>query len=579
MRGQLDHAATAVLDGGMADGPAVVRTPARRDDVPERAEGLELIGEYEESGFEDPPSIVRRRDGQVVQLTDLLYLTLQAVDGRRDHDAIAAEVSRQLGRNATADNIRFLLDEKLRPLGLLKGLDGGEPEVAKANPLLALRWRLVLSSERVTNRVTAPFAQLFRRPVVLVVVLAFVAVSGWVLLARGIAQGTREALYSPELLLLIFVLTVLSAGFHEFGHAAACRYGGARPGVMGAGVYLVWPAFYTDVTDAYRLGRAGRLRTDLGGLYFNALFLLGVFGVWAATGTEAFLLAVPLQLLQMVHQLLPVVRMDGYYILSDLTGVPDLFARIKPTLRSAVPGSETEAQAAVLKPWVRAVVTAWVVVVIPLLLGGMLLAAISLPRLAATAWDSLAVQRQGIGDAIADGRWLTVASGVLSVLALLLPVASTVYILGRILRRVLVAARSRLADRPALRVTAAGGALLAVGGLAWLWWPNGEYRPIQRDERGTLFDAVATASHLGTGRPGLTEERQAELGGAPSALDEAQDEETDVTTPTEAEPTVEGEGTDPTGGTEVPADTSTTVLDDATTTTTTVDDTTPETTP
>ena len=44
-----------------------------------------------------------------------------------------------------------------------------------------------------------------------------------------------------------------------------------RPGVMGAGLYLVWPAFYTDVTDSYRLGRGGRLRTDLGGLYFNAI--------------------------------------------------------------------------------------------------------------------------------------------------------------------------------------------------------------------------------------------------------------------------------------------------------------------
>ena len=30
-----------------------------------------------------------------------------------------------------------------------------------------------------------------------------------------------------------------------------------RPGVMGVGLYLVWPAFYCDVTDAYRLGRAG----------------------------------------------------------------------------------------------------------------------------------------------------------------------------------------------------------------------------------------------------------------------------------------------------------------------------------
>ena len=29
----------------------------------------------------------------------------------------------------------------------------------------------------------------------------------------------------------------------------------------------------------------------------------------------------------------PVIRLDGYYLVSDLTGVPDLFARIGPVLR------------------------------------------------------------------------------------------------------------------------------------------------------------------------------------------------------------------------------------------------------
>ena len=31
----------------------------------------------------------------------------------------------------------------------------------------------------------------------------------------------------------------------------------STPGAMGAGLYLFWPAFYTDVTDSYRLGRGG----------------------------------------------------------------------------------------------------------------------------------------------------------------------------------------------------------------------------------------------------------------------------------------------------------------------------------
>jgi putative peptide zinc metalloprotease protein len=547
--------------------------------VPQRAERIELIGEFEESGFEDDPFIVRRGDGQVVQLTELLYLTLDAVDGRRDLESIAAEVSRHLGRTATAENVSFLLDEKLRPMGLLKGPDGDEPKVEKSNPLLALRWRFVLSSERLTNRLTAPFAHLFHRPIVALVIAAFVGVSAWVLLVRGLAQGMRQALYSPGLLILIFVLTIVSAGFHEFGHAAACRYGGARPGVMGAGIYLVWPAFYTDVTDAYRLGRGGRLRTDLGGLYFNAIFLLGVVGAWAVTGYEAFLLAVPLQLFQMLHQLLPFVRMDGYYILSDLTGVPDLFARIKPTLKSAVPGAETDERAARLKRWVRVVVTAWVLVVVPLLLFSAALAAITLPRLAATAWDSLGLQSDAISDAAGDGRWLSVGGGILSIVALLLPVASTTYLLCRVARRVGRRAWHLTEGRAPLR--AAGGLVLvaALAGLAWLWWPNGEYRPLQKGERGTVVDGFKAAAELPTGRPGLTEERADELNGAPSARDGEAVDAVEPDAPTEqVDSTTADSTTSTTSGGTTTTEAPTTSTTDAPSTTTTEDPTTETTT-
>jgi putative peptide zinc metalloprotease protein len=123
---------------------------------------------------------------------------------------------------------------------------------------------------------------------------------------------------------------VIATAFHEIGHATACRYGGAKPGVMGVGIYVVWPAFYTGVTDAYRLGRGGRLRTDLGGIYFNAIFALAMAGLFALTGFEPLLLLVLVQNFAMLQQLLPFLRLDGYYILSDLTGVPDMFSCIKP---------------------------------------------------------------------------------------------------------------------------------------------------------------------------------------------------------------------------------------------------------
>ena len=106
---------------------------------------------------------------------------------------------------------------------------------------------------------------------------------------------------------------------------------------MGAGLYLVWPAFYTDVTDSYRLGRAGRIRTDLGGLYFNAIVVVLDLRPGGAPRWDALLLLVATQVLQMVQQLLPMLRFDGYHVLADLTGVPDLYHRIKPTLLGLLP--------------------------------------------------------------------------------------------------------------------------------------------------------------------------------------------------------------------------------------------------
>src|SRR3712207_6491085 len=158
---------------------------------------------------------------------------------------------------------------------------------------------------------------------------------------------------------------------------------------MGAGIYLVWPAFYTDVTDSYRLGRGGRVRTDLGGLYFNAIVAVAVTGIWWLTSYDALLLVVATQILQMLRQLAPLVRFDGYHVLADVTGVPDLYSRIKPTLLGALPWRWGDPHARLLKPWARIVVTAWVVLVVPMLLATLAIAVWTLPRLLGSAWASL----------------------------------------------------------------------------------------------------------------------------------------------------------------------------------------------
>ncbi len=494
----------------------------------ELADGLELIGEFEHSGYKEPPSLVRLASGQTVQLTDLLYVVLTCIDGQRDLPAIAAAVSESIGKTATTDDVRFLVEEKLRPLGVLKEPDGSNPSVEKPGALLQIRGRFTLFSEKTTQLLTSPFRLLFLPPIVLVVIAGFAAMVGWLLFAEGLGGATRQLLYSPGMLILTFVLTAASAGFHEFGHAAACRYGGGKPGVIGGGIYLVWPAFYTDVTDSYRLSRGGRLRTDLGGLYFNMLFSLATVGVWALTDYDPLLVLVPLQLLQMTHQLMPFVRLDGYYLLSDITGVPDLFARIKPTLQSAIPGQPTTERAQALKPWVRVVVTLWVLAVVPILLASLTFALVGLPRLLATVGDSLGRQWDSVTRALSDGDFVQVVASALASFAVALPAASILFVLIRTVHRAWRKGWQATEGRPVARAALGPAAALLVAGLAWLWWPNGEYKPLHRGERWTLQDTVKQVRHVPSGRPGLTPERSEELEPQPTTTTTAP---TTTTTP------------------------------------------------
>jgi putative peptide zinc metalloprotease protein len=530
----------AVGGGRQLDPTSPTQADAVSAWIPRRLDGVELVGEYDASGYRRTPAIVRRGDGQVLQLTPLLYAALDAIDGQRSLAEIAEHLSATIDRRVSVDNVRVLAEEKLAPLGVILRRDGSAPELKRSDPLLGLRLRATVLGERVANALAAPFGILFHPLIVVPAVVAFVAAAGWLLFVRGMAGGTRELLYSPSLLLAVFAVTILSAGLHEFGHAAGLRYSGGRSGGMGVGLYIVWPAFFTDVTDAYRLPRTGRLRTDLGGLYFNALIVLATVGVWRVTGAEAVLVLVPLQLLQMMHQLLPVVRLDGYHILADLCGVPDLFARIKPTLLRLVPGRQAGPEVTALKPWVQVVVTLWVLLVVPLLLVAVLFTAISFPRIVATAWDSSALQWKAVAERFDAGEWAGVLLGLIGTGAVLLPVLGGVFMVSRLLGKSGTAIWSRASGVRGGRPVALVAGVAVVAGLAALWWPNGEYRPLQPGERGTVADGIRTLAEVPTGRPALTEERADELGGAPARAEQepaVTAESTTTTTPDESPPT------------------------------------------
>jgi putative peptide zinc metalloprotease protein len=499
-----------------AERPASQAAPARPGaDVLRRADGVELIGEFEGSGFREPPLLARRDDGQVVQLTELLYAIAEASDGQRDVDEVAANVGDRTGRPVNGDNVAVLAEKKLRPLGVLALADGTTPELPKREPVMALRHRKPLLSERIVNAGSRPLTWLHLPFVTVCVLLTVVAFDVWLFGVHGIAGALRSAIYNPTLLLGVLASVVVATGFHEFGHTSACRYGGGRPGVMGVGFYLVWPAFYCDVTDAYRLSRAGRLRTDLGGVYFNAIFALLAGVAYFATGEEAILLVAVLQHVSMLQQLLPLLRFDGYYVLTDLTGVPDILSRIKPIFRSLVPG-RNEPRVADLKPWVRVVVTAYVLTLVPLVLFFFAWVVIGAPRLFATVHDSFGLQLDRIGNAPGPAE---ATLGAIRVSMLVLPVAATLLSVsraGRALTRGLVNWSQRSIPR---KIVAAAAAAALVGAIGYIWWPNGDYQPIRPGERGTVGEALRAIPAAAGGRPSFTPEYEQRFAAVPTVRD------------------------------------------------------------
>jgi len=456
-------------------------------DAPVRADDVQLLGTMVGSGYRTPPSLVRRADGQTLQLTPLIYEVLAASDGRRTYPEIAAAVSQAMQRAVPAEVVATVVDQHLRPLGLIRLADGSQPPLKRSDPLLGLKLKFRITNPRVTRWLTNPFRFLFRPVIATLVTLGFLAVTWWVFFEQGLGPAAYDAFQRPHLLVLVFVVTMLSGGFHEFGHAAAARYSGAEPGVMGAGLYIVWPAFYTDVTDSYRLGRRGRIRTDLGGLYFNALVVVLTFAWWYFTRWDALLLLVATQTLQMVQQLLPLLRFDGYHLLADLAGVPDLYHRIRPTLAGLLPHRWFDPEVRVLKPTARAVITLWVVITIPMMALMLLALVAAVPRLLGTAWSVVTDDADSVLDGWRSGGPVDITAHTLEVLGVVLPILAGALILGRIglrwSRGLALWSRGSMIRR----VAAVTLSSVVITGLAWAWWPHpGTYRPIGPDERGLL---------------------------------------------------------------------------------------------
>jgi putative peptide zinc metalloprotease protein len=164
------------------------------------------------------------------------------------------------------------------------------------------------------------------------VLTALLAVAGFVALVAVVRRG-GEHFGSGSIIgsVLLFVISWTSTFSHEVAHAAVITHYGRR--VHGAGFLLYFgsPAFFVDATDSLMLDRNKRILQSFAGPYAEMLLAsVGTILLWFYPDSwfspVLFTFAV-IGYYEVCLNLIPLLELDGYWILSDFIQVPDLRPR------------------------------------------------------------------------------------------------------------------------------------------------------------------------------------------------------------------------------------------------------------
>lgn len=120
---------------------------------------------------------------------------------------------------------------------------------------------------------------------------------------------------------------------HELGHAFVARHHGCKVPTMGIAFLVLWPVLYTDTNEAWKLS-SNRARFQISIAGMAAELVIAICATWAwlllpdgASRAAAFFLATTSWLMTLALNATPFMRFDGYFLLADTLGMPNLHAR------------------------------------------------------------------------------------------------------------------------------------------------------------------------------------------------------------------------------------------------------------
>lgn len=256
-----------------------------------------------------------------------LYMDLvRQFDGERsEEEAIDAFLERHPG-SFEREWLQRLVRQSLLPKGVLVHADQDPARVAvSSQPKRAFLYiKLPIFPPGVVEPVARCLSFMFKAPALVLGALLFVASHIYFYGALIQQHHVDFNQLNAGGILFLMLLSTLGTLCHEFGHASAAAHYGCRRMTIGWGLYIIYTVLWTNVSEAWRLPRRQRVTIDIGGVYFESLFQLLMIALYLKTGNLVFLFAVVMIDVNIVMTLNPFLRMDGYWLMSDLFGIVNL---------------------------------------------------------------------------------------------------------------------------------------------------------------------------------------------------------------------------------------------------------------
>ncbi len=294
---------------------------ASDDFVPKLRSGIEIV--HMDTSFDPPRYLLKIAERKNIEISETYYRLISLINGKRSAGQISDELETKFSIRILPQDIKRIIEDSLVPKGIIESdLNTDETPVGRSY----LSYKQALLSQRSLVPLTSVLQFLFERRTFIILTSAGFAFE--IFFYFVLKQPTVSILQiSGNDLIACYGVFFLSTMFHELGHLSACHRFGALYKDMGIGIYFYFPVFYSDVTDAWKLKRKQRATVDFGGVYFQLLLLPVLLLLNLTTGDVGFIFVIYFLNFSIATTLNPFLKFDGYWLLSDLIGVPNLRSR------------------------------------------------------------------------------------------------------------------------------------------------------------------------------------------------------------------------------------------------------------